>query len=94
MVNNSQALSDKLMRSRDASKGLIASIYGVYEIEKWFNLLLYDLYNVRDMNHFLEKKGSKDKIRPELSSRFHQMYFTDATLEYYKEGYKKRNNFV
>lgn len=89
MVNNSQSLSDKLMRSRDASKGLIANIYGVYEIEKWFNFLLYDLYNSRDIDDFLEKKGSKDKIRPELSSRFHQMYFTDATLEYYKEGYKK-----
>lgn len=89
MVNNSQALSDKLVRSRDASKSLIANIYGVYEIDKWFNLLLYDLYNSRDINDFLEKKGSKDKTRPELSSRFHQMYFTDATLEYYKEGYKK-----
>ena len=89
MVNNSQSLSDKLMRSRDASKGLIANIYGVYEIEKWFNILLYDLYNSIDINDFLEKRGSKDKIRPELSSRFHQMYFTDATLEYYKEGYKK-----
>ena len=89
MVNNSQALNDKLVRSRDASKGLIANIYGVYEIDKWFNLLLNDLYNSIDINDFLEKRGSKDKIRPELSPRFHQMYFTDATLEYYKQGYKK-----
>ena len=49
MVNNSQALNDKLVRSRDASKGLIANIYGVYEIDKWFNLLLYDILNYCDM---------------------------------------------
>lgn len=90
MVNNSQALSDKLTRSRDASKGLIDKIYGVYEIDKWFNLLLYDLYNSENVEDFLSKRGTKSKLKPELTPRFHQIYFTEATLAYYeKEGYKK-----
>jgi hypothetical protein len=89
MVNNRQALSDKLTRSRDASKGLIDSIYGVYEIDKWFNLLLYDLLNSNNIDDFLEKRGTKSKIKPELGPRFHQMYFTESTIEYRNQGYKK-----
>ena len=89
MVNNSQALHDKLMRSRDASKGLISSIYGVYEIDKWFNLLLYDLSISHDIDEYLRKKGTKDKTKPELGPRFHQMYFTKSTIKYYEEGFKK-----
>ena len=89
MVNNSQALSDKLTRSRDASKGLIDGIYGVYEIDKWFNLLLYDILNSDNVDDFLENRGTKSKIKPELGPRFHQMYFTDSTIAYHKQGYKK-----
>jgi hypothetical protein len=90
MVNNKQALSDKLTRSRDTNKGLIDAIYGVYEIDKWFNLLLYDLLNSSDIDDFLEKRGTKSITQPELAPRFHQMYFTDSTIEYRrKEGYKK-----
>ena len=89
MVNNSQALSDKLTRSRDANKGLVDSIYGVYEIDKWFNLLLYDIKNSDNIEDFLEKRGTKSKIKPELGPRFHQMYFTESTIEYHKQGYKK-----
>lgn len=90
MVNNSQALNDKLMRSRDASKGLISSIYGVYEIDKWFNLLLYDLLISDDIDDYLRKKGTKDKTKPELGPRFHQMYFTKSTIKYFEEeGFKK-----
>ena len=90
MVNNSQSLSDKLSRSRDASKGLINKIYGVYEIDKWFNLLLYDLYNSTSIDDFLSKKGTKNKEKGELSPRFHQIFFTQATMRYYKEeNYKK-----
>ena len=89
MVNNSQALSNKLTRSRDASKGLIDSIYGVYEIDKWFNLLLYDLLTSDNIEDFLKKKGTKSKIKSELGPRFHQLYFTDSTIAYNKQGYKK-----
>jgi hypothetical protein len=90
MVNNKQALSDKLTRSRDTNKGLIDAIYGVYEIDKWFNLLLYDLLNSSDIDDFLEKRGTKSTKQAELAPRFHQMYFTDSTIEYRrKEGYKK-----
>ena len=89
MVNNRQSLSDKLTRSRDASKGLIDAIYGVYEIDKWFNLLLYDLLNSDNIEDFLEKRGTKSKIKPELAPRFHQMYFTESTIAYRNEGYKK-----
>lgn len=90
MVNNSQSLSDKLSRSRDASKGLISKIYGVYEIDKWFNLLLYDLYNSSSIDDFLAKRGAKSKIKPEFTPRFHQIYFTEATLRYYQnEDFKK-----
>jgi len=89
MVNNKQSLSDKLTRSRDTSKGLIDGIYGVYEIDKWFNLLLYDLYNSENIEDFLQKRGSKNKIKPELGARFHQIYFTNSTMSYYNDGYKK-----
>jgi len=89
MVNNKQALNDKLLRSRNSNKEKIDSIYGVYEIDKWFNLLLYDLLNSDNIDDFLIKKGTKDKVKPELTPRFHQMYFTMSTIEYNKEGYKK-----
>jgi adenine-specific DNA-methyltransferase len=90
MVNNSQSLSDKLSRSRDASKGLISKIYGVYEIDKWFNLLLYDLYNSTSIDEFLAKRGAKSKIKPKFTPRFHQIYFTEATLKYHQnEDFKK-----
>ncbi len=91
MVNNSQSLSEKLSRSRDASKGLIDRIYGVYEIDEWFNLLLYELHNSASIDDFLSKRGNKNKDKPELSPRFHQIYFTNTTMEYYNngKGYKK-----
>jgi hypothetical protein len=89
MVNNKQSLSDKLSRSRDTNKFLIDSIYGVYEINEWFNRLLYDLYNAKNIDDFLEKIGGKSKTKPELIPRFHQMYFTNATISYYNSGYKK-----
>ena len=89
MVNNKQSLDEKLRRSRDASKGLISDIYGVYEINNWFRELLYDLYNSTDINTFLREKGHKDKQKYELGPRFHQMYFTESTTSYYNEGYKK-----
>lgn len=89
MVNNSQALNDKLIRSRNANKGIISAIYGVYEIDKWFNLLLYDLLNSENIEDFLTKKGRTDKVKPELGPRFHQLYFSISTIEYHKQEYKK-----
>jgi hypothetical protein len=89
MVNDSQALNDKLTRSKNDINSIISQIYGVKEIDDWLNLLLYELLISKDIDDYLHKKNTKDITKPELNARFHQLYFTKSTIEYYNQGYKK-----
>jgi hypothetical protein len=90
MVNNEDALSQKLKMAKQQYPGLIYNIYGISnKLDTWFQSMLYELKNSDDINMFLENKGDIPHLKPSLKPRFHQLLITRTTMEYLKEGYKK-----
>ena len=90
MVNNEDALSQKLKMAKQQYPGLIYNIYGISnKLDTWFQSMLYELKNSDDINMFLANKGDIPHLKPSLKPRFHQLLITRTTMEYLKEGYKK-----
>lgn len=81
MVNNSQLLDEKIKRNRNNDMGVVSNIYGLEELEDWFQNMIYDLYTKNDINNFFLIDPNKDK--PILQLRFHQKLFVDTTLSYF-----------
>lgn len=88
MVNNKEALDNKLYRSRELIGDYDKNVYGVKQLEDWFRRLLHDLLVSKNIKEFVESKLGKQTERPVLYPRFHQQYFTNTTLEYNKTGHK------
>ena len=84
MVNNKEALDNKLTRSRD----LVHSVYGVKQLEDWFRRLLHDLGESDNIQDFIQTKLGKPHDRELLFPRFHQQYFTNTTLAYNRHGHR------
>jgi hypothetical protein len=90
MVNNQEALSSNLIKSKQQFGHIMPSenIYGVAKIDKWFNKLLYDLYSSKSLDDFLRDKknkiGVKNNNKQTMEPRFHQLLITNSTLEYNK----------
>ena len=95
MVNNKEALDQKILRSKNSKSDLIKEIiiYGVKQLEDWFKRLLNDLYETKTLEKFREKRLNKKtgapNIKPSLVPKFHQQVFTYSTLRYnMEEKYK------
>lgn len=94
MVNNEEVLSSNLLKSKQQFKNVIHKIYGVLQIDKWFQDMLYDLFknnNIDDyISHIDTKQGITYKDKPLMTPRFHQLLITKSTIRYNKEqGFKK-----
>jgi hypothetical protein len=93
MINNQEALSSNLIKSKQQFRDIMPdeNIFGVAKIDKWFNKMLYDMYNSTSFDEFLGKKKVKQDIKgvTTLEPRFHQLLITNSTLEYNKGGIQK-----
>ena len=94
MVNNEEALSANLLKSKQQFNGIIHKIYGVVQIDKWFQDMLYDLFKNATIADYLlhvdTKQGITNKDKPLMTTRFHQLLITKSTVRYYNEqGIKK-----
>jgi hypothetical protein len=90
MVNNKDALSQKLKAAKQQYPGLIKETYGITDkVDVWFQSMLYELKNSDSIETFLHNTGHDPKLKPSLNLRFHQLLITRSTMEYFKEGYKK-----
>ena len=90
MVNNKDALSQKLKAAKQQYPGLIKATYGITDkLDTWFQAMLYELKNSDSIETFLHNKGHIPKLKPSLKLRFHQLLITRSTMEYFNEGYKK-----
>jgi hypothetical protein len=90
MVNNEDALSQKLKLAKQQYPDLIYNIYGITnKLDIWFQFMLYELKNSNNIETFLKNKGHSPSLKPSLKQRFHQLLITRTTNEYLKDGYKK-----
>jgi hypothetical protein len=94
MVNNEEVLSANLVKSKQQFKDVIHKIYGVVQIDKWFQDMLYDLFKNENMDSYItyinKKQGIENKDKPIMTTRFHQLLITKSTVRYNNEqGIKK-----
>jgi len=94
MVNNEEVLSANLLKSKQQFKGVIHKIYGVVQIDNWFQDMLYDLLqNATIDDYFMyinKKQGIQYKDKPLMMTRFHQLLITKSTVRYNNDqGIKK-----
>ena len=54
MVNNKQLLDNKIMNNRNNDFGLVSKIFGLQELEQWFQNMLFDMYKVIHLKHLLK----------------------------------------
>ena len=81
MVNNGDAVSSNLLKSKRQYPGLLDSkngIIGISILDNWFQQMLYELYTSKTIIEFLEKRGKKDE-KESLQLRFHQKFIIDCT---------------
>ena len=92
MVNNKQNLERKIHRNRNDDFKLVDRIFGVMELDKWFQALRYDMAQYTSFKEWLEhltanKPGCKEG---NLSLRFHQELIVKTSERYIvKENVKK-----
>ena len=92
MVNDKGSLNSKLARSKNNNKNIVKSeyIFGMEEMETWFQLMLYDMVLEPSFDKFVESRCGKPSDKLPLVPRFHQTLFTETTMKYFvDEGYKK-----
>ena len=87
MVNNEDAVSSKLMRSKQQYQGLLAEgdkgIIGVKRLNEWFEKLLFDLLETNNIEEFRQRIGIQvSASKPLLVPRFHQKFIIDCTERY------------
>ena len=92
MVNNAKLLDEKIKKSRNKDMGLVSKIYGLEELEDWFQNMLYDLY-INGMDILNDKSTTMKTI---LQLRFHQKLFINTTYKYYTNEIKshRRKKFI
>jgi hypothetical protein len=81
MVNNGDAVSSNLLKAKQQYPGLLDSkngIIGISVLDIWFQQMLYDLYDSKTIDKFIEKNGLVNKPK-ELQLRFHQKFIIACT---------------
>ena len=92
MVNDKESLNSKLARSKNNNKNIVKTeyIFGMEEMETWFQLMLYDMVLEPSFDEFVKSRCGKPSDKLPLVPRFHQTLFTETTMKYFvDEGYKK-----
>jgi hypothetical protein len=82
MINNEDALSDKLLQSKRKYPDLIQDIYGVSSINTWFQKMLFVMLNTEGIPESNTKMNN-------IQLRFHQKFVVDCTQAYIQQGITK-----
>ena len=92
MVNNAKLLDEKIKKSRNKDMGLVSNIYGLEELEDWFQNMLYDLY-INGLDILNDKSTTMKTI---LLLRFHQKLFINTTYKFYTNEIQsyRRKKFI
>uniref|UniRef100_A0A6C0H3Q9 site-specific DNA-methyltransferase (adenine-specific) n=1 Tax=viral metagenome TaxID=1070528 RepID=A0A6C0H3Q9_9ZZZZ len=92
MVNNAKLLDEKIKKSRNKDMGLVSKIYGLEELEEWFQNMLYDLY-IKGIDILSAKSTTMKTI---LQLRFHQNLFINTTYKYFTNEIisERRKKFI
>ena len=92
MVNNAKLLDEKIKKSRNKDMGLVSKIYGLEELEDWFQNMLYDLY-INGLDILNDKSTTMKTI---LQLRFHQKLFINTTYKYFTNEIisQRRKKFI
>ena len=99
MVNNKQQLEEKISANRNSDFQVVKAIYGLEEMNEWFQRMLYDMceddfWKIKgDINSGL--KDTKNSKLLSLRTKFHQQIFVAIAQMYLnKEGDEKRKTFI
>jgi hypothetical protein len=79
MVNNKQSLDEKIRRNRNDDFGLVDRIFGLDELDPWFQDMVFDMVRPgsKDFKSFLGLDRANDN--PKLRLRFHQDLIVNTT---------------
>lgn len=92
MVNNKQLLDEKIRRNRNDDFGLVSDIFGLDELEGWFQNMLYDLYKADSIDDFIKREHTD---KPILQLRYHQELIVNSSNAYLeKKGDEHRKKFI
>jgi hypothetical protein len=83
MVNNKESLTSKLIKNIKLYPDLLNddNIYGILQLDKWFQEMLYELYKSSSIEEFIEKHGKIKDSKNSLQLRFHQKFITESTIQ-------------
>lgn len=91
MVNSKNNLDKKISRTRNDDFSLVDEIFGLEELDAWFQNMMYDIYKSSSFNEFININSHKNE-KPSLQLRFHQEFFIDTTHKYLTEGDGENEN--
>lgn len=80
MVNDKQSLDDKIKRNRNNDFGLVSEIFGLQELEEWFQNMMFDIYKSKSFEEFIKLENKSNKSFLQL--RFHQELIVNSSYLY------------
>lgn len=97
MVNNAQMVDKKLRKARNEDIKFVDKIYGIEgtressnSLNEWFQKLLFDLFNTKNVSEFLKLKGENPENQNKtMIPRFHQKFIVTTSEKYIASGKKK-----
>ncbi len=97
MVNNAQMVDKKLRKARNEDIKFVDKIYGIEgtressnSLNEWFQKLLFDLFNTKNVSEFLKLKGENPENQNKtMIPRFHQKFIVNTSEKYIADGKKK-----
>ena len=90
MINNKQNLEERIVRNRNDDFKMVDRIFGIAEMDDWFQNMLYDMLSSKNFDEWLESKMDKKKTgKQSLSLRFHQKIIVESSNEYIANDYRK-----
>ena len=87
MVNSKESLDKKITACRNNDFNLVDEIFGLAQLDVWFQEMLYDIYKSKSFEEFIKIEGTNNK--KSLQLRFHQDIFCDTTEKYIQDSHKK-----
>ena len=91
-VKDGEKLKNKLERKKRTNKELLTNIYGLLEINEWFQNLIKDIKKTLKENKSFEKFieiEEKNTSSQQIDLKFHQELFVESSLYKIQKGYKK-----
>lgn len=93
MVNSKNNLDKKISRIRNDDFTLVDEIFGMEELDAWFQNMMYDIYKSSSFSEFININSHKNE-KPSIQLKFHQEFFIDTTYKYLTEGDGSDENSV